>query len=215
MSTRAPGKPWRPAGRCARCWQQGSWCLCDQIPSVETSLSLVIVRHWKEIGRGSNSGRMAALAMPSLQLLDWGEYGRPFDPTPLTHPGTWLLFPDAYDHGGHPLPEGRAHRGLPAPTPERVVLVDASWAQARKMVGRITQLGAMPRFVLPGPAHPPPRLRRSPSTDAMATLEAIAALVRTVDGPQRAVPLDALFAALVRANRGQRGRLSERPTSAR
>lgn len=163
-------------GRCPRCFLPSALCLCADIPVVRLETPFVIVRHVKQAWKTSNTARIAALALAGSELLDYGGEQGPFDDTPLVAPGTRLLFP------GEPSAEA------PAP-PARVVVVDGSWSQARRMTQRLASLRTMPRLSLAPPSPQARRLRRAPRPEAMSTLEAVAHAVAQLAGEETARPL--------------------------
>jgi DTW domain-containing protein YfiP len=125
---------------------------------------VVVVRHASEIPRLSNTGRWAAAALEGATVFDHAlddsrsddGLGALLDDGPV-----WLLYPSA--HAGAPT----------GPPPRTIVVPDATWAQARRMVQRIAPLRTLPRLALPPPA-PAARLRQPPRAGGMSTLEAIA-----------------------------------------
>jgi len=154
-------------GRCPRCWLVRPYCVCAQIPALAPPVELVIVRHHAEARRSSGTARLALLAIPGARLV---ECGADLDvaSTALAErfaaaPGsTWLLFPD----GGA--------SAAPAPAPRRLVVLDGTWREARRMLRRLPALHPLPRLALPAAPPPPLRLRRAPSAESRSTLEAIA-----------------------------------------
>jgi DTW domain-containing protein YfiP len=171
------------SARCAACRLAAERCVCPLVPRVATRTRITILRHVMERWKPSNTARLAALALPACEIVDHGASGRPFDDETLRDPGTWLLFPGA----GAP-PEGK---------PRRLVVLDGSWPQARRMAQRIPALRALPRWSLPPPPTTIERMRRAPHGAAMATLEAIARALEILEGAEVARPLDALFAEAV------------------
>ncbi|MCB9742296.1 MAG: DTW domain-containing protein [Alphaproteobacteria bacterium] len=176
-------QPWHP-GRCPRCGLPHAACLCAELPEVRTSCEVLLLRHWKEAFSSTNTARLAALALPRAELHDYGA-PPPHAPLPalevkLTAPDTWLLFP-----GGEAAP--------PTPRPQRLVVVDGSWRQAAKMVGRVPGLAALPRWS-PSPGQSERlRVRLQHHPEGMATLEAVARAVALLDGEDVAAPLERLF----------------------
>lgn len=170
---------------CTRCLLQR--CLCAEIPTIATRTRVVIVRHYSEIHRSSNSGRLAHLALPNSEIIDHGGFGGLAKLPPLD--GAWLLFPE-----GEPMTAMPADR----PPPTMLVALDATWSQARRMFRKLAGLRGLPILRLPEPARPlPARMREAPSPDRVSTIEAIAGALRLVEGSESAEPLEALFALAV------------------
>jgi DTW domain-containing protein YfiP len=196
-------------GRCTRCYLQDAWCICAWVQPVTISFDLLVLRHWKESWRTSNTGRLAALAIENAQLLDYGAPGGVFDDTPLRSPHTFLLFPSLEDSHGllagarEPLSTPLEH--ISNTTVSTLVVVDASWGQARKLVRRIPALRELPRVTFESSPQETPRLRRPPFPGAMATMEAVSAAVGCLDNRETAATLDGLFARFVHNARAQRG----------
>jgi DTW domain-containing protein YfiP len=173
-------------GHCLRCLLRREVCLCAKMPIVETRVRFVIVQHMVERLRTSNTGRLAALALPNAELLEYGDR-EPLDESRLAGEGTWLLYP--------------ASSGAPdlARPPRRLIVLDGTWHQSRKMFARLSVLRGMPCLAL-APTHPELlRLRRPPRQDGMSTLEAIAAAVALLEGEEKARQLLALHDAHVQA----------------
>ena len=172
-------------------------CLCAQIPTIETRTRVVIVRHHLERWRSSNSGRLAHLALPNSVIVDHGGGRRgPAVLPPLE--GAWLLFP-----------EGEPTTVCPVPPPVQLVVLDATWSQARRMYRKLDALRGLPILRLPELPVPAARLRESPGPGRVSTIEAIARALRLLEGDAVAAPLEALFAIAV-----ERARSSGRNVSA-
>jgi len=136
------------------------------------------VRHAKDCWKTTNTGRLAAMAMPNALLRD---YGRPFETVaPPVLEDAWLLFPDTAPT-------------TPVGQPRCVVVLDGTWPQTKRMVQRIPWLRGLPRLSL-SPKAPWNGLRRPPHARAMSTLTAIARAVEHLEGPEPAALLDALHA---------------------
>jgi len=153
-----------PPGRCPRCAFPPEACLCAEIPRLSVPYRFVILRHASEIPRLTNTGRWAAAALCGSVIHDHAAANATSDQAVaalLDDGPAALLFPSP-----HPPP--------PLAVPPRTIVVpDATWAQARRMVQRLAPLHALPRLGIP----PPPgalRLRRPTVAGGMSTLEAIA-----------------------------------------
>jgi DTW domain-containing protein YfiP len=176
---------------CPTCLFYLATCLCPLIPRVANATEILILRHASEVSRPSNTGRLAALALVRSRLLDHGCRGAPLELESLATPGTWLLFPG-------PTPE------RPRGQPKRLVVVDGTWAQARRMTRRLTALHGLPRFSLPPPVRSLPRFRRGAGPEAMSTLEAIVQALVVLEGEALTRPLEALLATAVARLRTRR-----------
>jgi DTW domain-containing protein YfiP len=170
--------------RCERCLFQRRLCLCEAIPVLPTRTRVVIVRHHLERWRSSNSGRLAHLALPNSVLVDHGGGGNPAVFPALD--GAWLLYP-----------EGEVLREAPAEPPRQLVVLDATWSQARRMYRKLGALRGLPVLRLPEAPMPAARLRESPGEGRVSTIEAIARALRILEGGEAPAALERLFAAAV------------------
>lgn len=170
--------------RCPACLQV--ICVCAELPRVATEARFVLIRHALEIWKPSNTGRLAALALPNSELHEYGARDREI-PLLEEAPGTCLLFPtpDAHEHVGRVT---------------RIIVLDGTWHQARHMAQRIPWLWKMPRMSLT--ARPRLRMRKALHKESMATLEAIAGAVEILEGSAKAQLLFELYDKVVRRATG-------------
>ena len=182
-------------GHCARCLLNTEICICAALPVVSARTQILLVRHVTEDRLTSNTGRFVALSLPNARLLQYGG-GSPFDDAELTQSGTALLYRSA---GVRPL----------SFLPERLVVLDGSFRQARRMYTRIPALRGLPEFALPAQPGAPTRLRQPPEAGGMSTIEAVAAALALLEGAETAAPLWALHTELVRRADRLRGRKRE------
>ena len=174
--------PGLPPGRCARCLYRLEWCLCSEIPRLETRTRIVVVRHHSERFRSSNTGRLAHLALVGSSLCDVDGGGRlPFE-LATAEPDAWLLFP-----------EGEARTRAPEPAPGAVIALDASWPAARRMRQKLPGLLGR-RMLALAPVAAATRMRKAPHASHVSTIEAIAGVLRLLGEPAAADALDRLFA---------------------
>jgi DTW domain-containing protein YfiP len=163
------------------------------MPTVTTRTEFLILQHIYEAQRPSNTGRLVALAMPNSRIIPCGGGTRiglaPIDDEFLRASGTWLLWPDG---------TGTQSNMSDLTPPARVVVIDATWQQARRLYSSMPVLWALPRLVLPEPTRSRDRLREQHRSDGMSTLEAVAAAVAKIEGTETAKPLEKLYDELVR-----------------
>lgn len=168
--------------RCPRCLLLLRYCLCAEIPVVVTRTKVVIVRHHREVSRSSNSGRLARMALPNSELIDHGAPGS--GPTIVDASDACLLFP-----GGEVLTAASA--------PARLIILDATWSQVRRMRRKVLGLGAIHTVSIPPVATDQPRMRASPGDGKVSTLEAIAYALGVIEGTSVSEPLLRLFGLAV------------------
>lgn len=186
------------SGHCQRCFLNEAICLCAALPRVVTRTEILIVRHAAELRLTSNTARFAALSLPNSRILDYA--GRHhFDESVLREPGAVLLYNAS----------GNARETSLEPPPRRLIVLDGSFRQARRMYKRIEALRGMPELALRPPEVAPLRLREPPHAEGMSTLEAIAHALERLEGREVAAPLHALQIELVRRMDALRGRNRE------
>ena len=83
------------------------------------------------------------------------------------------------------------------PPPKQLLVLDATWSQARRMYRKIDGLRGIPLLRLPDEEMPRARLRQSPGPGRVSTIEAIARALRLLEGEEMATPLEQLFAVAV------------------
>lgn len=173
-------------GRCPRCWIRVEYCLCADIPQVATKTHVLVVRHAREADKSTGTARIAGLALPNSGLIDYGEDAEPVDAELKPHTlGAWLLFP---------AEEGTA---APVGAPTRLIVLDGTWRQTRRMLRKLPSLAGLPRLALPPKDAAPLRLRGSDAPENRSTLEAIADALAVLEGEGVSVPLHALHALMV------------------
>jgi DTW domain-containing protein YfiP len=185
-------------GRCRNCWLKEAFCLCAQLPRVETRFRLVVIRHVREGYKSTNTARMALLAMPNAELVAYEHHTPDVEARLAGYPGAWLLFP--------PDLPGEAS-AQPAGEPQTLVVLDGTWRQVRKMINRSAALRAMPRLALPAPEVAPQRLRFHPREESLCTLEAIAAAVGCLQGTEGKLALEGLHSLFLNRTLVGRGAL--------
>src|ERR1041385_4226206 len=182
----AAGNPAGVTGgeRCPRCLLQQRGCLCGEVIPVATRTRVVIVRHHLERFRSSNSGRLANLTLTNSVIVHHGGAGGPAKLA--DRDGAWLLFP-----------EGAPTTARPEPPPRQLIVLDATWSQARRMYRKLDALRGLPILRLPDEPMPAARMRESPGQGRVSTIEAIARALRLLEGEAPAAALERLFAVAV------------------
>ncbi len=174
-------------GRCQRCWILEAFCICSATPVVPTLTEVLVVRHERESWKSTGTARIAAMAMPRLRILEFTENSEPARSALPAEcgPGTHVLFPT----------EESAPWDGAAVT--KLVVIDGTWRQVRRMYAKLPALHALPRLALPENVTKVLRLRESKFEAGRSTLEAIAEAIALLEGAPVAAPLHALHATYV------------------
>ena len=180
-------------GRCNRCLQQVAHCACGLIPTIQTDSHFLLIRHWKERKKPSNTGRLVDYALPNSTLIDYGAPGETWDPNVLDLTNAALLFPSE-------------HSEPCTVAPDTVVVIDGSWPQARKLVNKLPGLKELPRLTVNPPDGHRTRLRTPPIANGMSTIEAVAAAIDWIDDQPSGEPLRTLYDRIVSGAVAARGR---------
>ena len=204
-----PPDPGSPREICARCRRPVSVCYCDALVSLPTRSRIVILQHPREEGMPIGTAHMAHLCLPQSSVhvgVDWD--GSPALREACSDPERppVLLYP------------GRGARDVltePPPAPVTLVVVDGTWAQARKLVRENTQLAGLPRYAFRAPSPSRYRIRKEPHVGYVSTLEALALVLGAIEGdPERFRALTEPLHRMVDAHLTRRA-LRPQPRSAR
>jgi DTW domain-containing protein len=161
-------------------------CICALVGSVENRTPVLVIQHPRERKHPFNTVRLLRLGLrrATLQVASHDfEERASCEPDP--QPGDALLMPGpgAADLAALP-PEAR---------PRRLVMVDGTWPQARKLLRDNPWIAALPRVCL-RPSRPGNyRIRREPRPECLSTIEAIVEALRILE--PETVGLDALLEA--------------------
>ncbi|KQW46448.1 MULTISPECIES: tRNA-uridine aminocarboxypropyltransferase [unclassified Roseateles] len=172
-----------PRAVCPRCERPAPTCLCATLPALLLAhrTELLILQHPAEAGHAKNTTALLTLGLQSAHLLR----GEAFDAA-LAGPGTALLYPGDI--------------GSAAPVDvKRLILLDGSWRQSRRLLAANPWLAALPRLALPDQVSRY-AIRRAHRPGQLSTLEAgLHALALLEGGPERFEPLWAAFDAFIKA----------------
>jgi hypothetical protein len=197
--------------RCRRCLRPTAFCVCEHLPSLATRTRVVILQHPREARLAICSAWLCHAALPGSELIQ----GVRLDQHPRVQPlleeaGTWLLYPG----------EGSTSAAALAAAPPRTLLViDATWTQAVKLLKTNPRLAALPRLGIGAGQVSPSSyggLRREPVEGHLATIDAVAEALGVLEGdPVRFAPMRTAFRLAVERQlayaQGQRRSPRHRP----
>ena len=177
---------------CLDCMRPQSACWCALVPSLRTRTRVLILQHPRERMVPIGTARMAHRALVDSTLRVGVDFSAdPVVAEALRGPAV-LLFPG---------PRAVDLDGFVAPSPLTLVVVDGTWANARKIVRRNPAIGALPQVGFTPSKPSEYRIRREPASYTVATIEALAhVLGRLEDDPTRFESLLVPFRAMVDAH---------------
>jgi DTW domain-containing protein len=161
---------------CRRCLQPGFSCYCAWLKPIDTRIHFVILIHPIEVHRRIATGRMAHLSLPNSRLIMGHDFthneelaGVLADPKRqcmMLYPGRWAV------NFSNMTPAERFDYFTPQKIPT-VIVIDGTWATARKMVRLSQPLHAIPRVCFTPSSPSNFRVRQQPRAECYSTIEAI------------------------------------------
>jgi DTW domain-containing protein YfiP len=178
-------------------------CLCGELTRVAISTHVICVLSRSEQWKTTNTGHLASLVLDRCELRVRGDDNDPLDTSDLADPSrrTFVMFP---------ADDARVlDRALvdADPRPIRLVVPDATWKQARRIMKRVPALHAAPKIVLPLADPSRYRLRKHAREGGLCTYEAIMEALCIIEGEQLRAPLDRIFRLFVDRTLWSRGDL--------
>lgn len=173
--------------RCEGCRLRPSHCMCALRPHLPTQAGICLLMHDAEPLKPSNTGWLIADVVQDTFAFGWSR--TEVDPalTALLQDPQWqpyVVFPSEYveppERAIHTLPAGQAHSGKRP----LFILLDATWAEARKMFRKSPYLDSFPVLGLQPEQISRYQLRRSKRDDHFCTSEVAALCLELCAQPQ-------------------------------
>jgi len=196
MKTDLAAAPSRPM--CYRCFWPESLCWCRSLPVLETVTRFVFLMHPKEFKREkAGTGRLTHLCLPNSEI----QVGVDFD----RHPAVQRLLADEAHHvvllypGREAVNLSTTSKPLVVPSGRRLALLvlDATWSCARKMLKLSPSLQGLPRVMFTPSAPSRYVIKQQPLEGCLSTLESVHEVIRAmnergmeqVEAPERLLTL--------------------------
>ncbi|MBT5902025.1 MAG: DTW domain-containing protein [Opitutaceae bacterium] len=168
---------------CYRCFWPGDLCWCDSLPAVPTRTRFVILMHPKEFKQEkAGTGRLTHLSLPNSEI----QVGIEFD----AHPAVQRLLVDPKRHVVLLYPGKEAANlsredvpfELPAGQELVVLVLDATWSCARKMLKLSPSLQRLPRVMFTPSTPSRYVIKQQPFEGCLSTLESVREVIRSLHG---------------------------------
>lgn len=179
-------------------------CICAEVPRIETATRVVLLMHLRETYSTTNTGRIAHLALPNSEIRIRGTRQSESASKGLefSQSSGLVLFPS---EDAEELDSELAQR---LAKPITLVVPDGNWRQASRMVRREPGLKDYKCVKLKFTAPSRYYLRKAPSPESLATLEAVARALAVLEGPEVQQKLERLFQLMVVRTLSTRGQIS-------
>ena len=174
---------------CYRCFKPALDCVCADLKAVDNRTGVIIVQHPRERNHPFGTERFARLGLRRVQV----RVCAPDDDQAMARaasfpPNTALLYPSPGARDVGTLEDFER--------PDHIVLVDATWHQAKTVVRKMPWLRSLPRIRLTPAAPSEYRVRREPRADCLSTIEATVGALRALE--PETVGLDGILVAFRR-----------------
>lgn len=156
-------------------------CLCHEIKKKNSQTKLLLIIHYKELKRTTNSGKLAVAALENSELLIRGLIDKPLDLTSHLDSSSekkyesLLFFPSSESH------ELTTEFISQFSKPIQLIVPDGNWRQASKVASRHKELASLPKVMIAHENKAEYHLRKETSPCGMSTLEAIARAFEIID----------------------------------
>ena len=191
----SPVEPQQQPPHCVVCRLPTDLCVCRDLPQYPLPLGFLLLQHVRERRSSSNTGNLVRKVLPNSSIVAYGRQGAPFDPKRLTDvDGAAALL--------YPSPDAVALSADRIAVDEvtTLVVLDATWPQARRMFQRLPPLRRLPAWCLPQSRAPRWQLRKQRQPGHLSTAGAVASALEVCGYPEAAATLDGALAAMTRAH---------------
>lgn len=179
---------------CLRCRRPRSVCWCAAVTPVPSQTRVVFIQHPREAKVPISTCRMAHLSLPNSELhIGTSAVGNAALEALCREDGVAVLFPS---ESAVDVEE------LSAP-PKKLVVVDGTWSNAKKVVEKCPLLSTLPRLKFFPDKPGNYRIRKEPEAHCLATIEATAFVLEKLErAPERFTPILSAFEAMVEKQLG-------------
>lgn len=167
--------------RCVDCALPHALCICSELPRIHNRTPIALVVHHDETHKPTSSGRFLANVLTRCEVHVRGAPTQEHVHLNLP-PNAAVLFPspDALELGEQFMPS-------------MLVVPEANWGQAQRVIRRVKGLAELPRVKLAVNGASARRLRESTRLDSLPTAEAVLRALTILDGLEVGGALDAAY----------------------
>lgn len=153
-----------------------SACYCRQLSLLRNQWPVYIIQDIRESRHALGTARIAALSLSNCSLLTVDPDNLSADSVVALH-ALRALQPELI-YPGDNVPEVSVLARLPV---RPLIFIDASWRRSRKIIHMMPWLAELPRYRLLQGSPSRYRIRQQPHAGALSTLEAVVAVLSTLE----------------------------------
>jgi DTW domain-containing protein YfiP len=161
---------------CGHCRQPDFSCYCAWLAPFDPQMEFVILSHPIEYHRRIATGRMSHLSLKNSRLIEGEDYSGNCELNEMLNDKRLypvMLYPGRNSQNLTYMSEVGRFELLPSDKKLMVIVIDGTWATARKMVRLSENIKHLPRICFSPPTPSNFRVRRQPNQECYSTIEAI------------------------------------------
>ncbi|MGB5445352.1 MAG: tRNA-uridine aminocarboxypropyltransferase [Psychromonas sp.] len=179
--------------RCTNCMLLPYLCICDLKKTVHSNSAFVLLMYDDEILKPSNTGRLIADLIPDTYAFIWSRTDPDKAMLALLNDPKWfpiVIFPAEYSAPERVL---TSYQAVPEKQRPLFILLDASWAQAKKMFRKSPYLDNLPVLSFSPETLSRYLLRKAVKDNQLATAEVAGRVLEFIGESDNAQLMDLLF----------------------
>lgn len=161
---------------CQACLQPPVICYCKQIEKINLNLKFIILHHPIEARRKAATGRMSHLCLPNSHLIRGHDFSKNQNLNDLLQDTSLypvVLYPGPHSRNITHMTSIERKSICPADKTLAVLVLDGTWATAKKMIKHSRNLRDLPRICFTPDKPSNFRVRLQPHEGCYSTIEAI------------------------------------------
>jgi DTW domain-containing protein YfiP len=158
---------------CYKCWRVQTLCLCEYIKPIRSNTEIVILQHPNEKKMPYNTARLAHLCLDNSQLINGIDFS--------LNKAFLDLIPEDLSEIGILFPSENAKELSDAPPLKKLVVIDGTWSEARKILFNNPILKTLPQYQFTPEKPSNYRIRKEPLPNYISSIEAIVQSLRILE----------------------------------
>ncbi len=179
--------------RCINCMLLPYLCICAYKKTVSTNSAFLLLMYDDEILKPSNTGRLIADLIPDTFAYIWSRTEPNSEMLSLLQDPQWqpiVIFPEEYSEPERVI---SAENMINRDKKTLFILLDGSWAQAKKMFRKSPYLDKLPVLSFSPEKLSQYLVRKAVKDNQLATAEVASLALQYIGEPQNASQLELLF----------------------